>query len=106
MTTITRRTNTVQTVLSQDAADALGSFLYWFHENIDADTLVDKLMLLLTTYVEHCPDTAHQFRKPEYMTLFVSELIQLKDHLTDIVNKEKPWNWTDTADGWGLPEPE
>ena len=100
----TRNLNTVQTVLSERAVNHFGCILHWFWNEIDHDSFTAILMNVLAVYVRHCPDDVHRFRKSDYITQFISELIQLKEQIVDVMNDEKPWAWVDTPEGWGLPE--
>ena len=100
----TRRLNTVQSVLSEMAVNHVESILYWFWDEINHDGFTATLMDVLAVYVKHCPDDVHQFRKPDHITRFISELIQLREQIIEVLNDEKPWEWIDNTEGWGLPE--
>ena len=93
MENTTRRTNTIQTVLSENGADSLGIILHWFWDEADHDGFTAMLMDVLAVYVEHYPNNVLSTRKPERITRFISDLIQLKEQLIDVINEEKPWEW-------------
>jgi hypothetical protein len=99
----TRRLNTINTVLSEDGANRLAGILHWFWDETHHEAFSSTIMAMLAIYVKHGPIDAHWLHRPDKMTLFVSELIKLKDQLEEVVNREKPWQWVGTIDGWELP---
>lgn len=99
----TRPKNTIKTVLSERGVSHFECILHWFWDEINHDSFTAILMDVLAVYVKHCPNDVHQFRKPDHITRFMSELIQLKEQIIDVMNDEKPWEWVDTPNGWGLP---
>ena len=96
----TTQPNTVQTLLSESAVGHFECFLHWFYDDFNRDSFTDIIMTMLRVYIEACPKDVHQFRQPKWIAGFVSELIQLKEQLVDIMNEAKPWEWVDTIDGW------
>ena len=99
-------TNTVQTILSEQSVSDFELLLHWFLEELDHEGFTDKIMTMLKVYIVACPKGEHKFRQPEWMTIFVSNLIQLKEQLCDIMNREEPWGWVDTIEGWAKPAPD
>ena len=101
----TRRTNTVQTVLSERAVNHFECILHWFWDDFDHDAVTKNLMKMLAVYIKHEPDNVHQFQKADWMTGFIADLISLKDQIRDVQEFERPWEWVEASEGWELPEP-
>jgi hypothetical protein len=102
MTHITNK-NTVHSALSQDGVENIECFLHWFFEEVDHENLSGRLMDILATYIEHCPVNAKPIHTPVCVTRFFKGLIQATEQLTEIMNKERVWEWIETKDSWALP---
>ena len=98
------KTNTVNTVLSEESVHSFEHILHWFCDNFNEESATRNLMKMLEVYIEHEPENIHRFQKADWMTRFVCSVIELKDQIKDIQSFERPWEWVDTPNGWGLPE--
>ena len=98
------KTNTVNTVLSEESVRSFEHILHWFWNEFDEDSVTNNIMKMLEVYIKHEPENIHRFQKADWMTRFVCSVIELKDQIKDIQSDERPWEWVSTPDGWGLPE--
>ena len=99
-----RNLNTVQTVFTQEVIEQIESAMHKYWNEFNNDCYTDHLMLMLSVYVENCPENVHEFRKPGWMTKFVSECIQMNDQNQETMREAEPWKWEETPDGWRLLE--
>ena len=95
--------NTVETVFSADSVKALEYTIQDYWNNTDWDNFTDKIMMLLSVYIEHCPKDVHQLRRPNYMCGFISDLVKLNEQLVKIIHEDRVGEWIDVPDGWERP---
>lgn len=100
----TRRLNTVQTVLSEEAVNHLEHILHWFWNDFDGEHLINPLMQMLSVYAEAKPESPYITRTPADMIREVFSILQLNQQLLIVQKMERPCEWIDTPEGWSLPE--
>ena len=97
----TERLNTVQTVLSQDSIRSLEYLMYWYWNDTDHYSFIDKIMKIFSVYIEHYPKDKHGFENPKWLAeSFISDLLTLNERLMELIHDEKPYNWVEGKNGF------
>jgi len=91
----------VKTVLSERGVTHLECVVYWFWNNLTGLSITDKLMKMLMVYAKVNPQVPHETTAD--MVEIISEIIQLHEQLSEIVEFETVWDWKDTYNGWYKP---